>query len=98
MASVKFLTVKKHCDPSAAVKGDVASVEFLTVKKHCDPAIQNIYGNIALHYAVAGGHLEIVQFFLEEIKCSLDIAGQHNMTLLEMAIHINHPDITQYLQ
>ena len=73
-------------------------MKFLTVKKHCDPTIRNIYGNTALHYAVAGGHLEIVQFFIEEVKCPPDIVGRHNMTLLEMAIQENHPDIAQYLQ
>ena len=54
--------------------------------------------NTPLHYAVMNGHLEIVKFFTEELKCPPDITGACNMTTLQMAVHNNHQDIAQYLQ
>ena len=59
---------------------------------------QTSYNNTALHSAVWGGHLEIVKFFIVELKCPPDTAGQRNMTPLQMAILRNHFDTAQYLQ
>ena len=44
-----------------------------------------------------GAHLEVVKFFIEELKCPPDIPGQWNMTPLQMAFHKNHSDIAKYL-
>ena len=68
---------------------------------------QNSYHYTALHSAVWGGHLAVVKFLVEELKYPPDIAGQQNMTPLQMAIlkkhfdiarHMKHYDIAQYLQ
>ena len=59
---------------------------------------QDLFENTALHYAVVFGYLEVVQFFVEELKCPPDIEGQHNMTPLQLARGMNHSDIAQYLQ
>ena len=58
---------------------------------------QNLNGNTALHNAVIGAHLEVVKFFIEELKCPPDIPGQWNMAPLKMALHKNHSDIAKYL-
>ena len=59
---------------------------------------QTIHGITALHHAVHHGQLEIVKFFIEELKCPPDIPGPFNMTPLQVAIQENHFDIAQYLQ
>ena len=41
-------------------------------------------GKTRHHSAVWSGHLEIVEFLLEELKCPPDITGQHNATPLQM--------------
>ena len=73
-------------------------VKFLTMEKHCDPMSQNFNSNTALHNAVMGGHLEVVMFFIEELKCPPDIPGQWNITPHQMAVHNDHFDIAKYLQ
>ena len=44
------------------------------------------------------GHLRIVKFLIENLKCPPDIAGQLNVTPLQIALIKNHFDIAQYLQ
>ena len=44
------------------------------------------------------GHLDIVKFCIEELKCPPDIIGHQNTTPLQMARHENHLVIVQYLQ
>ena len=73
-------------------------VKFLTMEKNCDPMSRNFISNTALHNAVLGCHLEVVIFFIEELKCPPDIPGQWNMIPLQMAVHNNHSDIAEYLQ
>ena len=79
--------------------GHMNIVKFLTVEKHCDPLSRDTHFYFsALHCAAIYGHFEIVKFFIEELKCPPDIPGIFNITPLQMAISMNHPDIAQHLQ
>ena len=61
--------------------------------------LQDRFGFTVLHCAVIEGHLDIVKFLIEELKCPSDIsAAPFNVTPLQMAIYTNHPNIAQYLQ
>ena len=44
------------------------------------------------------GHLNIVKYFTEELKCPPDTPGLSNMMLFQMARAANHPDVAQHLQ
>ena len=77
----------------------IDTVKFLTVEKHWDPLSRGtIYHFIAHHYAARYGHLEIVKFLIEELKCPPHITGYPTATPLQMAKAANHFDIAQYLQ
>ena len=68
------------------------------MEKHCDPMSRDFTHSTALHNAVLSGNLEIIKFFVEELKCPPDIQGPPNITLIQLARDMNHPDIAQYLQ
>ena len=70
----------------------------ILVASTCDSMLQDIHGSIDLHYAVLSGHLEMVKFLIEELKCTPDIIGLFNMTPLQLAIAAKHSSTAQYLQ
>ena len=108
MGNVKFLTLKKFCDPMcrdsnlhtplhmAVANGHLDIVKFLTQEKHCDVLSQDLLGNTFLHDAVM--QLNTVKFFIEELKCPPDITEFLNMTPLQIAKNLKHSDIADYLQ
>ena len=59
--------------------------------KHSDPTTQDML--FTMH-----GHLEIVKFLVEELKCPPDIIGQHNTTPLQMARFMDHSDIAPHTE
>ena len=73
-------------------------MKFLTLEKHCNPNQRDIKKNTPLHYAAKYGHLQVVQFFVEELKCSPNIRGQHNATPHQRAETKGHHDVALYLQ
>ena len=68
------------------------------MEKHCDSMSRDILNNTVLHNAVFSGHLKIVKFLVEKLKCPPDIPGNLNLTPLQMARIRNHSDIAHYLQ
>ena len=54
--------------------------------------------NIPLHYAVGKGRLQVVQFFVEELKCPPNTRGQRNATSHQLAKIKGHHSVTLYLQ
>ena len=59
---------------------------------------RNIWNNLPLHAAAKHGHLQVVQFFVEELKCPPNIRGQHNATPSQMAETMEHHNVAHYLQ
>ncbi|KAL4769962.1 ankyrin repeat-containing domain protein [Aspergillus nidulans var. acristatus] len=47
--------------------------------------------------AVQGGHAEIVEFFLDEKGCDVDMCDQHGLSLLEQAVVHGHVQIVEGL-
>jgi len=41
--------------------------------------------------------MQVLSFFIDELKCPPDIIGQCEMTALQMANKKHHSDIAQYL-
>ena len=59
---------------------------------------RDVVNNTPLHYAALNGHLQVVSFFIEELKCPPDIIGESNMTPLQMAVMEHHQEVAQYLR
>ena len=55
---------------TCALLGWIVIVQLLITTYNCSPLQKDGYDFIALHYAVLGGHLDIVQYFIQE--CSID--------------------------
>ena len=53
--------------------------------------------NTPLHTAAENGHLQVVQFFVEELKCPPNIRGQHNVTPPQLAEKQGHHNVAKYL-
>ena len=79
------------------MKGHFDIVKFLTLIKHCDPLCIDYNQNTPLHIAALSGNIQIVRFFIEELKCSPDLTGQQNMTALEMATAEGRAEVAMYL-
>ena len=78
MNVVKFLTVKKRCDPMcrqttplhrAALSGQLEVVKLLTFKMHCDPMSRNSKNDTTINPAIQNGHLNILKFFIFNRNC-----------------------------
>ena len=50
-----------------------------------------------IHWAALHGHLEVLNFFITDLKCSPNIPGQHGGTLLHSAASGGHLHIVKYL-
>ena len=55
---------------TCALLGWIVIVQLLIITYNCSPLQSDDYNFIALHYAVLGGHLDIVQYFFQE--CNID--------------------------
>ena len=54
--------------------------------------------NTPLLTAAIQGHLQVVQFFVEELKCPPNVRGRHNMTPRQLAEIKGYHNVAQYLQ
>ena len=85
--------------------GELRMVIFLTeeIEKYNPPMkdiladLKDMFGNNPLHYAAKCGHLNIVQFFNSEKKCSPNIPGQYGRTPLHRAAEKGHLHLVKYL-
>ena len=55
---------------TCALLGWIVIVQLLITTYNCSPLQKDDYDLLALHYAVLGGHLDIVQYFIQE--CNID--------------------------
>ncbi|KAJ4721656.1 Ankyrin repeat-containing protein [Melia azedarach] len=62
-----------------------------------DLAIQNTFGNTALHYAASSGNLELVKFMIERNKDLVLIRDKDDMLPLHNAALSVHKEIVEYL-
>ena len=67
-----WLTFPKHAPllHTCALLGWIVIVQLLITTYNCSPLQKDDRYLIALHYAVLGGHLDIVQYFIQE--CNID--------------------------
>ena len=59
-----------------------------------DPQVKD---QLPLHRAAFNGHLEVVQFFIEEMKCDPTAMNNLGETMLHLASQSGHVDIVKYL-
>ena len=57
----------------------------------------NMYNNTPIHVACMNGFIDIVKYFLEDLKCDPYLKGNHGSTLLHYAARNNHCELTKYL-
>jgi uncharacterized protein len=55
----------------------------------------NEHGNTGLHWAALGGHMETVQFLLEQ-DASPALANERNYVPLDLAMFNDHKEVAQY--
>ena len=53
---------------------------------------------MSLHTAAKYGHLQVVQFFVEGLKCPPNTRGQRNATPDQLAVTMGHRNVALYLQ
>ena len=62
-----------------------------------DPNIEDLYGSNAFHYAVRGGHLDVIKYLVEERACDPKIAANNRITALYTSSVYGHLDVIKYL-
>jgi len=53
---------------------------------------RTIHNDTPLHLAVLEGHMQVLSFFIDELKCPPDIIGQCEMTPYVLLVGINNSD------
>ena len=104
---VKYTYWKNKCDPNALGRWNStllhASSKYLEVAgylvgKHClQLHLKDTYSNTAYHYATPYGHLQVVQYFLDELESDVSVRGQYERTLLHNASQNGHLDNSKVL-
>eukprot|EP01134_Creolimax_fragrantissima_P003853 CFRG3853T1 len=86
-----LVTIKTACETikESSVPNSNAVTEFVNTQ---DPA-----GNAAIHGAVFGGHLEIVEYLHSQGNCSLTLANGIGCSPLWLAAGYGHVDILNYI-
>ena len=80
----------------ACLEGHHNIAEYL-ISKGANINAKDTIGDYAIHYASKGGHLPIVQYFIEQQNVDIDIKGSNEMTPLHLACLRGHLQIVQYL-
>jgi len=80
-----------HSTSYAAGKGHT-DVKFLSVEKNCRIQYQGPFTITHLHLAVLEGHMQVLSFLIDELKCPPDIIGQREMTPYVLLVGINNSD------
>ena len=107
---VKFLTIKKHCDPTkrnvnndtvlhlAVERGHLNIVKFFISNLNCDPNIPGgPCGGTSLHKAAEFGHLHIVKYLIDKQDCNPSCLDDLKSTPLHHAAAKGHVDIVEFL-
>jgi hypothetical protein len=96
----------RHIDPGALLKIHSAvrwgrSVEELRAAGLVDRAAADLAdeanGNTALHVAVQNGHVEIVRYLVEGLRCSVSARNRAGNTALHMGVEYDYYKINQIL-
>ena len=90
------------CLGAACWGGHLDVVKYLVEMHHFnsvkDRSLQRAAANdTPLHYAALNGHLEVVRFFIEDMKCDPNCNGQYERTPLYLASGGGHLDVVKYL-
>ena len=81
----------------ASHRGDLEEVKRLVEEKKLNPLEKGgEYGQNALHYAAAGGHLGVMKYFIER-GYNPASESTEGWTCLHYAARFNHYDLVQYL-
>ena len=80
----------------AALHGWMDVVIDLITKYKCDANYKDSWCRIPLHYASAGGHLEMVKYLINEQHCD-PMSKDTSNTPLHYACQYGHQNIVQYL-
>lgn len=80
----------------AALKGDLRTAKTLVEMERWNPLYKDSGGNNALHYAAAGGSLEVLKYFIEE-GYNPSCLNQDGATPLHLACQYGHFNIVKYL-
>lgn len=81
----------------AACVGDIEAIHHIMSVGYCDVDQQDKNGRNALHWAVARGHLQVVEVLVTTYHASLDILTHDSESCLMLAIMANRLDIVKTL-
>ncbi|XP_039614352.1 ankyrin repeat and death domain-containing protein 1B isoform X2 [Polypterus senegalus] len=78
----------------AAKRNDVATMTLLG--KNVNHNAKNVHDRTALHFAVAGGHRDVVELLVKR-KVRVDVADKYGITPLHLGAWFGHTDIMKML-
>lgn len=70
----------------AALKGSVNDAKYWVAQAGADPILMDLSGWSALHHACAAGHLSVVTYFVDELRCSVHAPNVDRSTPLMLAV------------
>ena len=72
--------------------------KYLTQDNLCDPLSKNARGeNCSLNDAALKGAFEVVKYFISELKCNPNSAGEMGRVPIHLAAQGGHMDLVKYL-
>ena len=81
---------------TALENGHIQIAQYL-IAKGADLNIKDKNGDIAIHFAIVGGLLPMVQYFIEKKNIDIDLPGQNKTTPLIYACSFGKLQIAEYL-
>lgn len=70
----------------AALKGNVVDAKYYVERAGADPLLMDSSGWNALHHACVAGHLPIVEYFVDALRCSVHAPNIDRSTPLMLAV------------
>jgi ankyrin repeat protein len=70
----------------AALKGSVADAKYWVAQAGADPILMDASGWTAMHHACAAGHLSVVEYFVDSLRCSVHAPNVDRSTPLMLAV------------
>ena len=82
-----------------ARKGNLTKLKDVVTEKGKDFVVKSRGKgqDTILHIATISGHLEVVQYLVEQCGCDVTALGQHEQTPLHNAAHEGHDNVVVYL-
>ena len=72
-------------------------IKYLINEQRCDPLLRDNDGDMPIHIACHGGHLNVVKYLIAEVKCNPNSLGYKSRTPLYQACYNGHMDVIKYL-